>query len=488
MDTSGVNSISSPSVQKIIYIPEELTVEATITAAQTNNRPEMTRCKSFNMTVSILDSSSQASTPIKCIVALQSDNVSVNGHAICYISDTVSFKTKDQLLCEQHHNLTKNDYSIQRLGDRVHASGKGEFQLCLFEVSADRDYIIALDLHSVWDNEGIQCIAKAERCVKLIQTDITSERCKYPSLLRYESKEFNELMTTYSTPSFKGKISEPKRMLDDITLSNSKGIDEVLFLKALALTDKPPEMQNITPFEKECESFDGPSNILVQAFIRTNLSHSHSLLGEHEEALKCIEEAESICLNAAPSRLTCYIYFKHAHVLIRKHNSMGNNMHDSIKETIFNYFDLAIQHSYKDSMMKVETHLHKALFCLTGVCTMDHVPPKPQYKPTSGDRALAERHLNAAPMALIPDKHALNIVYLFLKSDLFRLNEHEELSLVWAERYAKKAKQLCCEIEKGHPSFTLVIEGRLQLLNELRLNCSKTMRLSLTIRHDHDRH
>ena len=93
----------SPPARKITYIPEELTIKTTITATKTNSHPEMTSSKSFDiMTVSILDNSFQA---IECIVALQSEDVSdfISGHAVCYISDTISFKKKDQRLCKCHH-------------------------------------------------------------------------------------------------------------------------------------------------------------------------------------------------------------------------------------------------------------------------------------------------------------------------------------------------------------------------------------------------
>ena len=71
--------------------------------------------------------------------------------------------------------LIRKEYHIQRLGKRVRASGTGKFRLSLFEVSADQDYIVALDLDHVLDNEAVECIARANRCITLIEMEITVE-------------------------------------------------------------------------------------------------------------------------------------------------------------------------------------------------------------------------------------------------------------------------------------------------------------------------
>ena len=429
------------------------------------------------MTVSILDNSFQA---IKCIVALQSEDVSdfISGHAVCYISDTVSLKEKDQQLCKCHHSLTRKEYHIQRLGKRVHANGTGKFRLSLFEVSADQDYIVTLNLDRVLDNEAVECVARANRCITLIETEITVEQNKYPPLMKYEGKftseQLNKLVTNYVTPSFEGKIPKTGSVDHGIILGDSEGADdEMMLLNMLQFTDKPHamrRMRSITQSENECPP---PNDSLLQAIFWMHLSLVHSLQGEHDEALKHAEQARLMCSNVAPSPVTFSIYFSHVRILVRKYNSVGN-MGNLLKDKILYCFDIAIQHSYKligseeNLMMIVKIHVYKALFCLTGVCTMDSVPPIPQYKPDAKDMSLATHHLDIAPTSLIPDRHELNILYFLLKSDLYRLNELEEGSLVMAQRYAKRAKQLCCETERL--SIAAVIDGRLQLLNEIRLN------------------
>ena len=50
-----------------------------------------------------------------------------------------------------------------------------KFRLSLFEVSADQDYIVALDLDHVLDNKAVECIARAKRCITLIEMEITVE-------------------------------------------------------------------------------------------------------------------------------------------------------------------------------------------------------------------------------------------------------------------------------------------------------------------------
>ena len=74
------------------------------------------------------------------------------------------------------------------------------------------------------------------------------------------------------------------------------------------------------------------------------LADSYLNTGDHEKALEYIHDSRSLCFTAAPSYITCWIFYLEA--IHSEFNNMRGTLPLSIGEKILELFDHAIDHSY----------------------------------------------------------------------------------------------------------------------------------------------
>ena len=406
----------------------------------------------LTLSVSILDSSS--GTPLSCVVALQGDKLTpTKGHIICYLSLTVDVVGDNQSKrnIPQSRNSEPTHFIQRCRRSKYIPNGKASFRLCFFQ--PDVNYIISFNIHSVYDEEGLECIGyTVEHYTGFISAVHTVERNAFraPPLLKYEgpiaSKKFDKLMSLYMKLFYQGKSEESNMIMSRISSSDSVKPDIKLYMSMSKATEKPFDAQTIPLLEElfqRSQSLDNQNGFLLQGLAMLCLSQTHSFQGRSEKALDCLRYSRSICFEVAPSHLTCCVFLNHARMMIGIHKG---NMSPSIKRRICELFDRAIADSYYgvgwERLMIFQSHLFKAEFCLNGVMDISLISV-PNYIPTEEDISLAEQHLNAAPLELISEIHMYKVLYHTALSDLNRWKENIES----AREHAEVAKQLC--VEKG---------------------------------------
>ena len=87
------------------------------------------------------------------------------------------------------------------------------------------------------------------------------------------------------------------------------------------------------------------------------------------------------------------------------------------------------------------SHIHKALYCLNGVVSLEFNPSS-SYIPTVEDISMAEKHLNAVPVSEVSSQNWIRSGYHLALSDLYRLQGDTNN----ASEHAMVTKQLYCEI------------------------------------------
>ena len=468
----------SKETQTVMPFPQRLQISvpihcATVKAVTTelSNNPERIPQDDdqwLTLAVSIQDSSS--GVPLSCVVALQGEELTTTkGQMICFLSLKIDVVGDDQLQMNlpQARNQ-KAAYFIQRhRKSKCTPNGKATFQVCFF--LADANYIISLNIHSVYDEDGLECIGyTVEHYTGFISTIKTVERnaFKAPPLLKYEgplaSKKFQKLMLLYTQLFYQGKKEDSNMIMSRVTSSDSTNPDIKLYMLIYKATEKAFNVQTITQLEElfqKSHSLKYQNGYLLQAVAMMSLSQTHSFQGRTEKSLECIRHSRSLCLEIAPSYLTSCVFFNDARILISMHKG---NMTPSIKRRILELLDRSIADSYYGTgwqrLMIFQTHVFKAMFCLNGVLDL-HVTSTGNYTPTEEDISIAEQHLNAAPLEFVSEVHMDKVVYYAALSDLNRWKENTKR----AREYAEVAKQLC--VEKGF--FANVIpslEARLKQL------------------------
>ena len=452
-------------------LPQRLQVQvpihcATIKATNCEIKSESADEK-LTLAVSIMDISS--GVPLKCTVALLGDERTPSeGQVICFLSISVNVVGESNLRAFTSKQK-ESSYSIWRSKKSDYSpSGQATFYMCFYE--ADTNYIITLNIAKVHDEEGIECIGYAvEHYTGFISTVKTVERnaFKAPPLLKYKgaiaSSKFNKLMSIYNRMFYLGRKEESNLIMSKITSSDSTAdFDVKLYMSVSKATEKTFDPQTIVQLEELLErsqSLESTNGFLLQALVMTSLSQIHSVQGRKEKALECIHHSRSICLEAAPSHLTSFVYFTDARNMM---NVNKGNITPKIKRRICELFDRGIADSYYgtgwERIMIFNGHVYKALFCLNGMIDL-HLPSTPKYTPTKEDISIAEQHLNAAPLDVVCELHMHTVIYYIACSDLHRWKGNVEK----ARDYAEKAKWLCTE--KGYfPTTVPVINERLKLL------------------------
>ena len=87
------------------------------------------------------------------------------------------------------------------------------------------------------------------------------------------------------------------------------------------------------------------------------------------------------------------------------------------------------------------SHIHKALYCLNGVVSLEFNPSS-TYIPTAEDISMAEKHLSAVPVGQVSSQYWIRSGYHLALSDLYRLQGDMDK----AREHAMITKQLYCEI------------------------------------------
>jgi len=239
----------------------------------------------LTLAVSIRDSSS--GVPLSCVVALQGEELTTpKGQMICFLSLKIDVVGDDQsqLNFPQARN-PKAAYFIQRhRKSKCTPNGKATFQVCFF--LADANYIISLNIHSVYDEDGLECIGyTVEHYTGFVSTVKTVERnaFKAPPLLKYEgqlvSKKFHKLMSLYTLMFYKGKKEDANMIMSRVTSSDSTNPDIKLYMLIYKATEKAFAVQTITQLEElfqKSHSLDNQNGFLLQADAMMALSQTYS--------------------------------------------------------------------------------------------------------------------------------------------------------------------------------------------------------------------
>lgn len=467
---SRQESLTSRGTQTIMPLPPKLQVHvpvhcATIKATNSDTKPDG-KDEKLTLAVSVLDAST--GSPLKCIVTLHSDsNTPSRGQVVCFLSLSVDVVGDSQ--SPRNRSSAESSYKFWRSKRSDYtANGQVTFYMCFYE--ADANYIVTLNVDSVLDEEGIQCLGyTVEHYTGFVSTIKTVERSafKAPALLKYEgpiaSPKFNKLMSLYNKLFYQGKTNESNTIVSRITSSESTAtLDEKLYMSIIKATEKSFDPQTITQldeFFQQSQTMDSPNGFLFEAFIKMALSQIHSFQGRKDKALECIHHSRSICLEASPSHLTSCVFFNDARNMM---SANKGNITSEIKRRILELFDRAIADSYYgigwERLMIFNGHVYKALFCLNGMIDL-HSPSATNYIPTNEDISIAEQHLNAAPQDTVCEIHRHRVIFYIALSDLYRWKN----DFLKAREYVEKAKCLC--IEKGFfTSMVSAIDNRLKLL------------------------
>lgn len=470
---SNTSRQESKETQTIMPIPPKLQVHvpvhcATVKATDSETKPQGNDEK-ITMDVSILDPST--GTPLKCVVALCGDSKAHSkGQLVCFLSLSASVvgdsPSPKNVLSKRSVESSYNTSRSKRSG--YIANGQMTFYMWFHEVNAN--YILTLDIDSVFDEEGIECVGyTVEHYTGFVSTVKTVERnaFKAPPLLKYEgaiaSPKFNKLMTVYNKLFYEGRTDESNMIVSKITGSDSTAaLDVKLYLSVSKATEKSFSPQTITQLQdilQQSQSLGSCNSFLFEAYIMMALSQIYSLQGHKDKAIDCIHHSRSICLEAAPSHLTSCVFFNNARNMIATNKG---RISPEIKRRVCELFDRAIADSYYgtgwERLMIFNGHVYKALFCLNGAIDL-HSPLGFNYTPTPDDLSIAEQHLNAAPLDIVYDIHMHIVQYYIAMSDLHRWKGNGSES----REFVEKAKRLCTE--KGYFLHLLpAMDERLKLL------------------------
>lgn len=463
----------SKETQTIMTLPSKLQVCipvhcATIKAINSGRKPEGDDEK-LTLVVSVIDVST--GKPLKSIIALDGDSrAPSNGQVVCFLSFSVNVVGNSQLSkhlsskgnTEPTHNIWRSKRSAYA------ANGQATFYMSFYE--EDANYIVTVDINTVLDEEGIQCIGyKVEHYTGFISTIKTVERSAFraPPLLKYEgdlaSSKFNNLMSVYNKMFYEGRMDKSNMIMSKMTSSDSTAaLDVKLYMSISRATEKslaPGTAMQLEEILEKTQSLDSPNGFLLEALIMIALSQVHSLQGGEKKALECIYRSRSICLEAAPSHLTSCVFFTDARNMISVNKG---NLTSGIKRRILELFDRAIADSYYgvgwERQMIFNSHVYKALFCLNGIIDL-RSPLTTEYVPTSEDISIAEQHLNAAPLDIVCEIHRHIVHYYIARSDLHKWKKN----IPEAREYLEKAKHLCID-KSYYLSMVPLLDARLQLL------------------------
>ena len=409
----------------------------------------------YTLPVSILDSSSGA--PVNSVVALQGDQLApTDGVMVCYLSVTVV----DLRSQGRAGTATPATHSIERNSEYA-VNGRASFRMCFYV--AETSYLISVGVVCVQDEEEVECIGyNVDQYTAVITTARMGERnaFKSPPPLKWAgpltSKTFQKLMATYTGLFYRYKDDEADKLVSVVTSSDNVPLDIKLHLSLEQLLYYTRNIVEVRKILQKCQSLDCQNGHLLQAHAMVTLADSYLNTGDHEKALEYIHDSRSLCFTAAPSYITCWIFYLEAITLIQQHEG---NITPSIGKKILELFDHAIDHSYYgtgwERYMVCWCHIHKALFCLNGT-VYPSFNPTSNCTPTEEDISLAEQHLNAVPVDELSKLTAIKARYHIVLSDMNRLRGETTIAI----QQAKQAKQLYDEV--GVPCQH--VDDRLQYL------------------------
>ena len=408
-----------------------------VSGGHDRRRPQDGGDQWYTLPVSILDSSSGA--PVNSVVALQGDQLApTDGMMVCYLSVTVV----DQQSQGRAGTATPATHSIERNSEYA-VNGRASFRMCFYV--AETSYLISVGVVCVQDEEEVECIGyNVDQYTAVITTARMEERnpFKTPPLLKLEGpltlKRFHKLMAKRTNLLFRYKKDETHKLVSMVTTNGNVPLDIKLYLSLEQLLSYSLNIVEVEKILQKCQSLDCQNGHLLQAHAMVTLADSYLNTGDHEKALECIYDSKSLCFTAAPSYITCWIFYLEAITLIQQHEG---NITPSIRKKILELFDHAIDHSYYgtgwERYMVCWCHIHKALFCLNEAVY-------PSFNPTlnctpTEDISLAEQHLNAVPVDELSKLTGIKARYHIALSDMNRLRGETTIAIQQAEQ----AKHLC---------------------------------------------
>ena len=447
----------------ITQLPQQLTVKgpanwfATVQAVYDGHdrrRPQDGGDQWYTLPVSILDSSSGA--PVNSVVALQGDQLApTDGVMVCYLSVTVV----DQQSQGRAGTATPATHSIERNSEYA-VNGRASFRMCFYV--AETIYQISVGVACVQDEEGVECIGyNVDRYTAVITTVRTGERnaFKSPPPLKLggplTTKKFQRLMATHTNLFYGFKDDKTLKLVSMVKSSDNVSLDIKLCLSLEQLSDSCSIVE-VEKILQKCQSLDCQNGHLLQAHAMATLAISYFKTGDHEKALKCIQDSKSLCFTAAPSYITCWILYMEAITRIKK---LEGNITPSVRKEILELFDRAIGHSYYgngwERYMVCWCHIDKAMFYLNGTVSLEFNPTS-NYTPTEEDISLANQHINAVQVDEFSKLTAIKALYHIALSDVNRLRGETTI----ARQQAELAKQLYGEAGVSYQC----VDDRLQYL------------------------
>ena len=409
-----------------------------VSGGHDRRRPQDGGDQWYTLPVSILDSSSGA--PVNSVVALQGDQLAPTDDVmVCYLSVTVV----DLRSQGRAGTATPATHSIERNSEYA-VNGRASFRMCFFV--AETSYLISVGVVCVQDEEGVECIGyNVDQYTAVITTARMGERnaFKSPPPLKWAgpltSKTFQKLMATYTGLFYRYKDGEADKLVSMVTSSDNVPLDIKLHLSLEQLLYYTRNIVEVRKILQKCQSLDCQNGHLLQAHAMVTLAESYLNTGDHEKALECIRDSRSLCFTAAPSYITCWIFYLEAFTMNLQHKE---NITPGIRKKILKLFDHAIGHSYHgigwERYMVCLGHIHKALFCLNGTPYLKFNPTF-SYTSTEEDISLAEQHLNAVPVDELSKLTGIKAQYHIALSDMNRLKGETTIAIQQAEQ----AKHLC---------------------------------------------
>ena len=413
--------------------------------AVSDGRPQDGGDHWYTLPMSILDSSSKA--PVNCVVALQGDQLApTDGVMVCYLSVTAV----DQRSQGRAGIATPATHSIERSSEYA-VNGRASFRMCFYV--AETHYLISVGVFCVLDEEGVECIGyNVNKYTAFISTG-ERNTFKTPPRLNLKgpltSKKFQKLMAARTNLFFHFEDDKVDDIVSKIISMDDVPLDIKLYLSLEQLLEIGDSLRDqgkdiiveVNEVLQRCKSLDSPNSDLLQAHALVTLANSYSQTHDYEKALECIRNSRSLCFTAAPSYITCWIFYIEAVTLIEQHRE---NITQGIRTKILELFDHAIGHSNSgtgwERYMVFCSHINKALFCLNETVNLNEFNPK--YTPREEDILLAEQHLKSVPVdELFKQLIGIKARHHIALSDMDRLKGETTIAI----QHVEQAKQLYAE-------------------------------------------
>lgn len=318
-----------------------------------------------------------------------------------------------------------------------------------------------------------------ERCFSVCQLETTAVMTKSPPMLTYTGPCASPLF--HNTQRF---------FIEQILSNNTKKVDqetaeilqrnECIDIQAIALSYQALSKMRLQGHLDEADalfrialdkstSSTCENSIILEGRLLRHYASLLNIMGEHDRALKCIEEAKVKLFNTAPSFERAGVLFQE--ILLRQQQTTlpaATAVGNWSRVTLERHFELLIAHaSYLQEYEKpaiCNFLTSKAAFHLRSAQIMDDLPTK-ESRPTEEDLQKAEACLKGVPLELFPSQvNYYKAEYYLAMSDLHLWKQEYRKAMV----NARNAKQQFLE-GKITNEKSCIPDRRLNLLERLEI-------------------